>query len=175
MGQYYKGVIRDENNNVKFSLESWTLNNGAKIMEHSWLRNEYVSAYMNFLQDNPYKVVWAGDYADENPKCTTADLWNTYEVPRDLSLVDNKYKKSLRYIINESKGVYVNLAHCPEDSDGWTIHPLPLLTSNSGDFGGGDYRGENKHYGTWCDDIIRTTTQKPKDYQEIRPDFTLGK
>lgn len=69
MGQYYVAVILDEDNNPTHVARSWDFNNGAKLMEHSWLNNDFVAAVETLLvnAEAPRRVVWAGDYADPEP------------------------------------------------------------------------------------------------------------
>lgn len=74
MGQYYKGVIftkssrKQKNNKIKVCLDNWDYNNGAKLMEHSYVGNSYVRAYEYLLAEryDGYPFVWVGDYADEH-------------------------------------------------------------------------------------------------------------
>ena len=89
MGQYYKATFLDKNadvtsndwNPIKFQLSPYDLNNGAKLMEHSYVGNTYVGAYVKLLANEyyGYPFVWAGDYAD--------DKFNV-----------NVYEKALQYI-----------------------------------------------------------------------------
>ena len=67
MGQYYRGVIlNEEKNEVINSLCCYAHGNGAKLMEHSYIGNHYVRAY-EYLLSTTFKnkrFVWCGDYAD---------------------------------------------------------------------------------------------------------------
>lgn len=66
MGQYYYPCILDEEGRVQQSLNSHDYDNGLKLMEHSWLGNAFVQAFEIMLAlDGPKRVVWAGDYAEE--------------------------------------------------------------------------------------------------------------
>jgi hypothetical protein len=65
MGQYYKAIILSEAGEVEYQTSPRDFNSGAKLMEHSWLGNEFVEAVETLLaQEAPRRVVWAGDYAD---------------------------------------------------------------------------------------------------------------
>ena len=74
MGQYYRGAILNKealnNNEIKIekSLCCYIHGNGAKLMEHSYVGNTYVGAYVKLLAEQyyGYPFVWAGDYADDN-------------------------------------------------------------------------------------------------------------
>lgn len=72
MGQYYKPVFLSENNKPKNYVYSHDFGSGLKLMEHSWMKNPLVRFVEKQLIDNPQKLVWAGDYADnENPETIT--------------------------------------------------------------------------------------------------------
>lgn len=60
MGQYYHAYIENDKDYHVFSCPG-TL----KLMEHSWLKNDMVCAVMAEILDNPSKVAWIGDYANE--------------------------------------------------------------------------------------------------------------
>ena len=73
MGQYYKAVFLTENNKPLTSVSSYDFGSGAKLMEHSWAKNPFVRFVERQLMVAPQKVVWAGDYADEeNPNTLTS-------------------------------------------------------------------------------------------------------
>lgn len=68
MGQYYVAVILSEDGEPTHVTRSWDFNSGAKLMEHSWLNNQFVAAVETLLvAEAPRRVVWAGDYADPEP------------------------------------------------------------------------------------------------------------
>lgn len=72
MGQYYRGVILSKHTNktkkiiVKQSFCCYAHDNGAKLMEHSYVGNWYVKEYEKALAEEfyGYPFVWSGDYAD---------------------------------------------------------------------------------------------------------------
>ena len=65
MGQYYKPVNVD---NMQWLL-SHDYSTGLKLMEHSWIGNEFVGYVMTLMVKGGawYKkrIVWAGDYYDQ--------------------------------------------------------------------------------------------------------------
>jgi hypothetical protein len=74
MGQYYKPIFLTENNKPKAFVDTHDFGSGLKLMEHSWLKNPMVRFIEKQLMVEPQKVVWAGDYADnEDPKKITSD------------------------------------------------------------------------------------------------------
>lgn len=179
MGQYYKGIILNDQKNqdnketIKSWVESWDYGNGKKLMEHSWLGNNYVHAFETLIYNNPSRVVWAGDYAD--PEKDTED--NLYMMANDNNKVKPKIntknfdRLTYRYIINHTKKEYIDKALLPMDSsytdeksgETWEyyIHPLPLLTSEGNGRGGGDYHTSDEYLenmvGSWARDVIEVT------------------
>jgi hypothetical protein len=109
MGQYYRPSILKVNhklakNPVEATLRSWDFQNGAKLMEHSWIGNSLVNAFIHLIgEDSPYYgqvCVWAGDYADGYTNRMTkqdADADNIYNF---ASLVDEKLGKCECYSSN---------------------------------------------------------------------------
>jgi hypothetical protein len=74
MGQYYNPVIlkknwKNETQPVVASLKCYDFDNGAKLMEHSYVGNRFVEAMMHLLHildedRSGFPFVWCGDYAD---------------------------------------------------------------------------------------------------------------
>ena len=72
MGQYYKSVFLNENNKPISYAYSHDFGSGLKLMEHSWMLNPFVRFIESQLMLQAQKLVWAGDYADnENPETIT--------------------------------------------------------------------------------------------------------
>lgn len=187
MGQYYKAVNIDK----KEMLVPWTWNNGAKLMEHSWLPNDFVGVAMKKLTSDwkGDRIVWAGDYGDEG--LFMEDLSNASKEETLYSYASNnfteiknyktfnveKFNVQFPFIINYDKKEFIDTRKCPS-MDGWIVHPLPLLTSNGNGRGGGDYRvydDDNdislKFVGTWAGDRIAVVEELPQQYEEIEPNF----
>lgn len=234
MGQYYKPVTLDPDNNVQKWVWCYDFNNGAKLMEHSWLGNKFVAAFETLLcGDLPQRVVWAGDYAD--PEVNADGTERKYVDPDDgeeytatlysfASLLDpyrpevdglgeeSHYQwkdengeqlkepiitftrkedvvanahplvvptlESHPFLINWDKKQFVDKRKVPKDSDGWSIHPLPILTVEGNGRGGGDLHeeyisGNAKLIGVWARDHISVATTAPAalDWEEI--DFDI--
>lgn len=89
MGQYYKAIFINENQKPIASVSSYDFGSGAKLMEHSWSKNPFVRFVERQLMVTPQRVVWGGDYADnEEPSTLTpmeikslvdedSDYWNS--------------------------------------------------------------------------------------------------
>ena len=165
MGQYYKPIILGENKKtvVKW-MYSHKYSNGLKLMEHSYVGNNFVGAFESLIKDNPKRVVWAGDYADDCRGRKT----NLYSRCKDsLEVTPTANDKDVRFIINHTKKTFVDKHKGSKGNDGWQIHPLPLLTCEGNGRGGGDYRGESSLIGSWARDVISVSDTKPKDFEEL--------
>lgn len=211
MGQYYIAYVREGNDEKLFCAQnaiymtrngfkndreiegkqsygfddpnSWgSCFSGLKLMEHSWLENDYVNGVLESIWDNPCNVAWVGDYADcevdfENSysEVVYANVWGDHrkdELPFDE--VPTIHREG--YILNLDKGVYIDLRRYasvagfrPKWSDQkWTIHPLPLLTCIGNGRGGGDYHGTCMDMvGSWAMDRIVFTDDWPSTFREV--------
>jgi hypothetical protein len=165
MGQYYKAVVlKDNKKTIEKFVTSWSYSNGSKLMEHSWVKNQFVKSFESLIHNNPKRVVWAGDYADECKGLKT-NVYNRcndkLEVkPNELNISDS------RFVINHSKKMFVDKTKVL-DNDGWQIHPLPLLTCEGNGRGGGDFRGESDLVGSWARDLISVSKDLPNGYKEL--------
>jgi len=166
MGQYYCSVILGDNKKtVRAFVRSYDFDSGAKLMEHSWMENSFVKSFELLIHNKPQRVVWAGDYAD---KCEGMKT-NVYDRCKDTLKVKPEYELSVldsRFVINHSKKLFVDKTKVP-DSDGWRIHPLPLLTCDGCGRGGGDYRGDSELVGSWSRDLISVSKAVPKGFKEL--------
>ena len=170
MGQYYKPISIDK---MTF-LYSHDYGNGLKLMEHSYIGNNLVNTVESLLAPGGewYKnrLVWAGDYADEEENGD--NLWTQVGddpiEPEDMEKVE-----SGRYIVNHTEREFVDKDIVPKDSEGWKVHPLPLLTCEGNGRGGGDYRRNNDYISSWARDEISIEKEKPEDFEEIIPNFII--
>ena len=187
MGQYFfPALLKCKENNVKNTEDvimhfySHDYGNGLKLMEHSYVGNDFVNAVCSELTGNPNRLVWCGDYADELPN--VEEKRNLYDIldsceeksrkPKDE---DNDFNwKDHPFFLNHDKKQWFDLRKIEPMEYGLTIHPLHVLTANSNGRGGGDYEGENmKAVGTWSGDLIEVTEQEPQEdgWTEIVPQF----
>lgn len=187
MGQYYKPVIfaKGEDNKINIIAygDCYKYDNGAKLMEHSYLNNRFVSAVCRFIAKNGIvRVTWAGDYADPH-EGETKNLYELAEgcnaIAEDGSAIDYNRNSSFRYLIDHTKREYVDmwdyqfnpLVRMAEI----VIHPLPLLTAEGNGRGGGDYEGLNMELvGSWAGDEISFSDDVPEDYYITNPVFVEG-
>lgn len=161
MGQYFKAIIiSPKTGDIVASLKPHDYRNGAKLMESSYVGNNFVSAVESLIEADgefyKHQVVWAGDYAD--PELDGETLYNKgsgFEVY-------TRGSSATRYVINHSKKQYV-------DKEGLKIHPLPLLTCEGNGGGGGDFIGKdvNNIVGSWARDVISVSNIIPDNYTEL--------
>lgn len=162
MGQYFKPCILNEKNKttVLTYLYSHDYGDGLKLMEHSYIGNNFVGAFETLIAENPQRVVWGGDYAEHCKSRKT----NTYERCNDKNIAhptvpnQDKFQSEFVFIVNHTKKEFIDKREVPEIK-GWgdnKIHPLPLMTSEGNGMGGGDFYGKdkNKLIGSWARDII---------------------
>lgn len=156
MGQYYKPIIIDEKRKPLIAFYSWDYNNGLKLMEHSYLDNNFVNAVVNTMVSKFPKgarLVWAGDYAEPEKRKKE----NLFEVVGDKlyhQVKNTRRNSKIRYIVNLTKKQFVDLLEVP-NINGMEVHPLPLLTAEGNGLGGGDFLGNGQKYvGSWAGDLI---------------------
>jgi hypothetical protein len=185
MGQYYKPVLLNEAKNkplawvyshdIKYKFErsdgkTFMMGNGLKLMEHSWVANKFVQTIEALLTaGNPWymqPIVWAGDYADGENGEDSDNIFSMCEDELKATKKKLRLPKKFIYVVNHTKKQYVDKTKVP-DSDGWKIHPLPLLTCEGNGRGGGDFRGESELVGSWARDVISIESRIPAGYTEL--------
>ena len=200
MGQYYIPVIRRRTNNkhVKtLCVFSHEYDNGLKLMEHSYIENNFVNIVLNELVNNPARVIWFGDYS--GPKDIPGLNKHQFKALYQKVWESDPYSASDRifihakdaleefdfddesYLVNHSKKVFIDLKkyklEAPEASlfaertEGWKINPLPLLTASSNGRGRGDYfpeSGFENNVGAWVNDLLEVKWDKPENYEEVQ-------
>lgn len=193
MGQYYKPCSLEK----KEAVYSHDFGNGLKLMEHSYVGNNFVAVVENLIAEGGRwfgdKIVWAGDYADPEVDAegnvitaTWHDEKSGKDEPYDVTLyslvAENIIKPDVakrpryRYLVNMDTKEFVDMKKIPVDHY-WEsakgkqfpiyVHPLPLLTCEGNGRGGGDYRGESKLVGKWARNRITIATRKPKGHEEL--------
>jgi len=175
MGQGYRAIILASKQGPKEIIRTWVdphqHDNGYKLMEHSYIGNEFVQAVEFLIRPEGmfYKsrLVWAGDYADNeeglDDNLYMLSLNETNEAKMSCPARSNM--SLYRYIVNHTKKQYVI-------KKPYTIHPLPLLTAEGNGRGGGDYKGGDELVGTWARDIISVEQECPVGYSELVYEFS---
>lgn len=189
MGQYYYPTIIRRDGTVDQYL-AYDYDNGLKLMEHSYIGNNFVDGILNTLYHNPGKLAWLGDYTEMDDKFED-DL--IFKAALGLFSSEDDFRKRYsrtydestlvgRVILNHSKkeyiviSQYVELVKDGENDDKLIINPVPLLTASSNGRGGGDYSGMNEEFcGHWCGDIIEVINEseldKYQDYTNLTKDY----
>ena len=175
MGQYYIAVNTENMEHV----EPHMYDNGAKLMEHSWIGNNFVEAVEFLLLEgarwHKKPIVWAGDYADPE-EGASANLYNIVE-GQGLQMLIEAIPPDYIYLVNYDKKEYVDKTKCPSALYNWTkepftVNPLPLLTAEGNGRGGGDYGGANEELvGTWSRCRLGLLNHIPEGFTEILPNF----
>ena len=167
MGQYYYPIILDDDGNIVAWMNAHEYNNGLKLMEHSYIGNNFVSTFEFMLcpEGEYYKsrVVWAGDYADVEP-----DSENLHHLCQEEQCVRPSEMRTIQYpyIVNHSKKQFVDKAKVPE-KEGNRIHPLSILTCEGNGRGYGDFRGQHELIGYWARDVISMHFKRPVGFIEV--------
>jgi hypothetical protein len=172
MGQYYYPIILDSEGKIVAWMCAHEYSNGLKLMEHSFIGNNFVSAFEWGLTPkgsfHKSRVVWAGDYADVEESGET--LYTLCE--EDTHIAPPSYTVDYPYIVNHTKKQFVDKDKVSANRAGYKIHPLPLLTCEGNGRGGGDYRPEDHPLiGIWARDVISVEKEKPDGYVEIAFDL----
>jgi hypothetical protein len=190
MGQYYRAIILGNKpetdipnqEKIRLYMVSYAYRSGAKLMEHSYIGNEFVESFESLLtpegQAHMSRVAWAGDYAEEQD-----DAINLYHLAGKTKAMDDVAStspspasapdvKQYPYVVNHDKKVYVDKRKQRADRYGYIVHPLPLLTAEGNGLGGGDYDGPDiGMVGIWARDVISVEKVIPDGYTELEVRF----
>ena len=173
MGQYYKVITRRNGKDKVYNRDVDGVYTMAKLMEHSWWENYFCRALAETLVDNPAKVCWCGDYAEEE-ECSELgfDYKKVWGKNKGCGIKSTDFSlNSVKYLINNDKQIYLDLQKYKKncDRDGWCIFPISLLTALGNDRGGGDFHEGNVGYsdvGAWAFDEIYLSNTLPDGYKE---------
>jgi len=184
MGQYYRPVSLD----TMEHLNSHDYGCGMKLMEHSWIGNNFVEAVELLLIEgarwDKHKIVWAGDYADNEPvdsewykeersndkgEKISENIFSQCEDHNKLNNLIEVLPEDHHYICNYTKNLYVDKRKGTDTDPNWKIHPLPLLTCEGNGRGGGDFREEDptELIGSWSRDKIGIRNYIPEGFTEL--------
>lgn len=173
MGQYYKPILQLNNHITIYNRDidgEYTL---AKLMEHSWFNNPLMKAISEKLYENKGKLLWCGDYAEDEEiqmtNLTISDIWDNEG--KGLKSVD--FNIDNLFLCNHETKQYIDINKYKKEStdkDGMCIHPLSLLTAVGNGRGGGDYWEDNPNadkVGLWVWQEISFEKEKPIGYSEF--------
>lgn len=123
MGQYYMPIIIGEDGVVK-SVYSRDYGSGMKLMEHSYLGNDFVNAVSSLIWNTPAKVAWIGDYSDDYDGSTYESkmpeekfkdwynvAWGDQEAETRVHPSTDEHDMDTPglYLVNHTLGVYIDL------------------------------------------------------------------
>ena len=173
MGQYYKPINLESGQ----WLYSHDYGSGLKLMEHSWIGNQFVGAAMKvMIEGGPwYKkpIVWCGDYYNEEGE---EDYYghadDDMKIRPEESLSEKEQLDAI--LVNHTTKEYVLYSKMAGDLDGWRINPLPLLTALGNGRGGGDYydnQPDSDKVGIWAKHILSIEFGIPSGYTELKVAF----
>ena len=173
MGQYYK-PINIENGQWLYSHD---YGNGLKLMEHSWIGNEFVGAVMKLLtKGGPWHkkpIVWCGDYfAEEGEEDYYDSVKDGDKIMSAQCLSQEEQLDAV--LVNHTTMQYVVYSKLTGDSDGWQVNPLPLLTALGNGRGGGDYYPDcpdADKVGIWARHILSVEFEIPDGFTELNVRF----
>lgn len=184
MGQYYHVITEDKDGTrtvydiqTKKFIETQDYHeyNGLKIMEHSWIKNDFCTALALSLVGTPKRVAWVGDYTEDSELeeygFTYEEVWGKEREEYTHTELTSYEVGQERYLCNISKNVYVDLKDYKKKStvNGWCIFPISLLTAIGNGRGGGDYHSGTclEDVGSWAFDEIYISAEKPKGYEKL--------
>ena len=184
MGQYFMAILGDKNGlNCKVFDRSvdgeYML---AKLMEHSWWKNPFCNSFAERLYNNKKRVIWCGDYAGEEGDFdfnlnsafyvpTYKEIWG--ETVKLHGSKSTDFTLDNKFLMNHDTKEFIDLNEYKKksrDKDGWTIHPLPLITAVGNDRGGGDFHEGNVGYefvGKWAWHLISISDKVPRGYKKF--------
>jgi hypothetical protein len=181
MGQYYRPILTNAKGyEIVYNRHVDGEYTMAKLMEHSWWLNPFVSTICSKLYRNPMQVVWVGDYAYDANTTNGIGKEELYRLckkawsGKGVGVKEKLLYLSHMYLVNHTKKVYIDCTEYEKECDdnGWCIHPLPLLTAIGNGLGGGDYRGENGcDVGCWANDLISVEASVPNGYTKENYSF----
>lgn len=180
MGQYYMPVIK--RGKTLRRVYSHDFDNGLKLLEHSYIGNNFVNVIANEIVDNPAQLYWCGDYAEEGDFQSAYMFNQIYKYAWDRSRNDRTTLENMNeyfnwqedwYYINQTKKQFIKM---PKPGN-WIFTPISLLTAIGNGRGGGDYHKENDMVGYWAGDKVLLSKNKPdvSKYDDITLEVDFGK
>ena len=176
MGAYYEATLTANEGHTEvygskvtegtpFRVSTYSFDNGAKLMEHSYIENSYVDGILGLIEDNPTNVIWLCDYTEneEGKNPYTWDTVNEVETTEKVAKqLQTKNHRSNGFIINHTTNEYISLKSYKKEfakhSNEWATNPLPFLTNSETEcMGGGDLRTEEPIRGLWKNHLISYT------------------
>lgn len=191
MGAYYNATIGFLNNEnpewMRYS--SWKCDNGAKLMEHSYIGNSYVSSVLSLLHNRKARLVWLCDYHEDGKfnwdKVKEAVDWKPRPIRKPHIIVNHSKKEFISFkeilfaVFEKFENNNIDYAHFvayknkeEERVALFIIHPLPLLVNSETEAaGGGDYQIDYPLRSRWAGDIIEVLSEKSQKAEKIKNSY----
>lgn len=120
MGQYYKPVFVGFRGSVRW-IYSREYEVGMKLMEHSYLGNNFVNAALCQILHTPMRMAWIGDYSDD----VTQGKWGDEPYQK---IDQQKFKEIFSKVWDDKRSGRhkfhpepLDMFHCPDDFIGWYL------------------------------------------------------
>ena len=173
MGQYFLVA----NLTKESYITPFSLNQGAKLLEHGYLLNDLSQTVLSLLKKEwkGDEIAWVGDYYE--PVYESDQYIPSYEyIIQNYKLYSSKLKKlpkkyrylnnlTLKKTIDLSK---VNVKYLDEDPDTFILSPVTFLTALGNGEGGGDLQDEKHHIyeviGNWAGHELSVSSKIPEEF-----------
>jgi hypothetical protein len=176
----FLGAAGEPYETLRYAVDSTSFGEWYALMAHSYLGTEFMNAVEHALSpEGDYwksRLVWAGDHADEEPSSSSSHETLFYraicgDYPKDYPYgLHSEPMDDYRYIVNHTKGLYIDKEAVKPGPDGRRLHPLPLLTAEGNCRGPSDYSGNSlEAVGSWARDVISVKCKKPSIYEGVDP------
>jgi len=194
MGAYYHAALKYLEGKRFYRYSCWKMGNGAKLLEHSYLLNNYVNAIVKLIYFRPAQVVWLCDYHEEKGlnwnEIPELKQWKPkIEHPLYLCLIVNLDKKeyiNVQKIVDlitedvlKFNFIYGEIGEIQSTNEVYVevYHHLPFLTNSSKEYmGGGDYSGNYKYRAHWkCNLLVSLPLEcepelRSRKFQDVTKD-----
>ena len=177
MGQYYMTAFMLDDGTIEV-MHPHHYDNGLKLMEHSYVGNNYVNTVIQHLMDKGIcRMAHVGDYSDDVIDRMTG--WKEYARKAYSACWGKGYQKHYIhpekmieqdvYIINLDKKECIRaIQTCDWDAGQHWIATFMLLIAMGNGLGGGDYHGKNEGLvGRWACDRLCVSLVEPDDCLRI--------
>jgi hypothetical protein len=179
MGQYYMTAFMHKDGNIEV-MHPHHYDNGLKLMEHSWVGNNYVNTVIQHLMDitnieGGCRMAHVGDYSND----LICEMAGKKKIARKMysACWGGGYQKHYItpqttipkdvFIVNDDRKEYIRAIQTCDEGKDW-IASFTLLIAMGNGLGGGDYRGRNEGLvGRWACDHLRATEFEPQDCLKI--------
>lgn len=194
MGQYYKVGVMQDGKIYGFDLAGWKLMESAWINNQDvaaimalLMKSPAQVYWVGDYSDTIFEVAREGSEEDKkelplyaHDEITVNLVEKFYKIlweeDRDLPLARDSHKFTFNpngdyILVNNTKKEFIRWSRYKQecrDSEGYVVHPLPLLCATSNGLGGGDYHGINAELcGAWCEDVLSVCEESEHEVKRL--------